>query len=47
MSVEYDLKSVKMPYLSGGMLRLFAGLAEGPLRRRYAGGTAGHRQSLG
>ncbi len=29
---EYDLKSVKLPYLSGGMLRLFASLVEGPLK---------------
>ena len=28
----YDLKSVKMPYLSGFPLRLIAGLVEGPLR---------------
>ncbi len=28
---EYDLKSVKLPYLSGGMLRLFVSLVEGPL----------------
>lgn len=28
----YDLKSVKLPYLSGGMLRLFVQLVEGPLR---------------
>ena len=28
----YDLKSVKMPYLAGGMLRLFVKLVEGPLR---------------
>ena len=27
----YDLKSVKLPYLSGGLLRLFVSLAEGPL----------------
>lgn len=27
----YDLKSVKLPYLSGGLLRLFASLVEGPL----------------
>jgi Asp-tRNA(Asn)/Glu-tRNA(Gln) amidotransferase A subunit family amidase len=27
----YDLKSIKMPYLSGGLLRLFASLLEGPL----------------
>jgi len=28
----YDLKSVKLPYLSGAMLRLFISLVEGPLR---------------
>ena len=28
----YDLKSVKLPYLAGGMLRFFALLVEGPLR---------------
>ena len=28
----YDLKSVKLPYLTGGMLSLFASLMEGPLR---------------
>jgi Asp-tRNA(Asn)/Glu-tRNA(Gln) amidotransferase A subunit family amidase len=27
----YDLKSVKLPYLAGGMLRLFANLLESPL----------------
>ncbi|MBI5353027.1 MAG: amidase [Chloroflexi bacterium] len=27
----YDLKSVKLPYLSGGLLKLFAALVEGPL----------------
>ena len=27
----YDLKSVKLPYLSGGLLRLFTALVEGPL----------------
>lgn len=27
----YDLKSVKLPYLSGGLLRIFASLVEGPL----------------
>jgi Asp-tRNA(Asn)/Glu-tRNA(Gln) amidotransferase A subunit family amidase len=27
----YDLKSVKLPYLSGGVLKLFASLLEGPL----------------
>jgi Asp-tRNA(Asn)/Glu-tRNA(Gln) amidotransferase A subunit family amidase len=27
----YDLKSVKLPYLSGGLLRLFVSLVEGPL----------------
>ena len=29
--IVYDLKSVKLPYLSGGLLRLFAALVEGPL----------------
>ncbi|MCK6538605.1 MAG: amidase [Anaerolineales bacterium] len=29
----YDLKSVKLPYLAGGMLKLFASLVEGPLGR--------------
>ncbi len=29
---SYDLKSVKLPYLSGTALRLFVALAEGPLR---------------
>lgn len=28
----YDLKSVKLPYLAGGMLKFFAALVEGPLR---------------
>ena len=28
----YDLKSVKLPYMAGGMLRLFVKLVEGPLR---------------
>lgn len=27
----YDLKSVKLPYLTGGLLRLFVSLVEGPL----------------
>jgi Asp-tRNA(Asn)/Glu-tRNA(Gln) amidotransferase A subunit family amidase len=27
----YDLKSAKLPYLSGGLLRVFASLVEGPL----------------
>lgn len=27
----YDLKSVKLPYFSGGLLKLFASLVEGPL----------------
>ncbi len=27
----YDLKSIKLPYLSGGLLRLFVSLVEGPL----------------
>lgn len=29
---EYDLKSVKLPYLAGGALKLFASLLEGPLQ---------------
>lgn len=29
---EYDLKSVKLPYLAGGALKLFAALLEGPLQ---------------
>jgi Asp-tRNA(Asn)/Glu-tRNA(Gln) amidotransferase A subunit family amidase len=29
---EYDLKSVKLPYLAGGTLKLFAALVEGPLK---------------
>ena len=28
----YDLKSVKLPYLAGGILKAFASLVEGPLR---------------
>lgn len=32
MDNQYDLKSVKLPYLSGGMLKLFASLVEGPLK---------------
>lgn len=32
MENQYDLKSVKLPYLSGGMLKLFASLVEGPLK---------------
>ncbi len=31
MKNVYDLKSVKLPYLSGGLLKLFASLVEGPL----------------
>ena len=31
MSDVYDLKSVKLPYLAGGALKLFAALVEGPL----------------
>lgn len=31
MEDVYDLKSVKLPYLSGGMLKLFVALLEGPL----------------
>jgi Asp-tRNA(Asn)/Glu-tRNA(Gln) amidotransferase A subunit family amidase len=31
MKDVYDLKSVKLPYLSGGMLKLFASAVEGPL----------------
>lgn len=32
MDNQYDLKSVKLPYLSGGLLKLFASLVEGPLK---------------
>jgi len=32
MENQYDLKSVKLPYLAGGMLKLFASLLEGPLQ---------------
>ena len=32
MNNQYDLKSVKLPYLSGGLLKLFASLVEGPLK---------------
>ncbi len=32
MKDGYDLKSVKLPYLAGGALKLFAALVEGPLR---------------
>jgi len=32
MDNQYDLKSVKLPYLSGGLLKLFASLIEGPLK---------------
>jgi len=32
MSSAYDLKSVRLPYLSGKALEIFASLAEGPLR---------------
>ncbi|HNB42453.1 MAG TPA: amidase, partial [Anaerolineales bacterium] len=32
MSNEYDLKSVKLPYLAGGVLKLFASLVEGSLQ---------------
>lgn len=32
MKDVYDLKSVKLPYLAGGMLKFFAALVEGPLR---------------
>ena len=32
MNNEYDLKSVKLPYLAGGVLKLFASLVEGPLQ---------------
>ena len=32
MDNQYDLKSVKLPYLAGGMLKLFASLLEGPLQ---------------
>lgn len=31
MKNVYDLKSVKLPYLAGGMLKLFTSLVEGPL----------------
>jgi Asp-tRNA(Asn)/Glu-tRNA(Gln) amidotransferase A subunit family amidase len=31
-TTEYDLKSVKLPYLSGAALRLFVGALEGPLQ---------------
>ena len=31
MKNVYDLKSVKLPYLAGGMLKFFAALVEGPL----------------
>ena len=33
MSNEYELKSVKLPYLAGGALKLFAALLEGPLQK--------------
>jgi Asp-tRNA(Asn)/Glu-tRNA(Gln) amidotransferase A subunit family amidase len=32
MSDEYDLKSVKLPYLAGGALKLFASLVEGTIQ---------------
>lgn len=32
MSDAYDLKDVKLPYLSGGALKFFASLVEGPLQ---------------
>lgn len=32
MSDVYDLKSVKLPYLAGGVLKFFASLVEGPLQ---------------
>ncbi len=32
MKDVYDLKSVKLPYLAGGILKLFTSLVEGPLR---------------
>ncbi len=32
MKDVYDLKSVKLPYLAGGVLKFFASLVEGPLR---------------
>lgn len=32
MDNQYDLKSVKLPYLAGGLLKLFASLVEGPLK---------------
>jgi len=31
MDNQYDLKSVKLPYLAGGLLKFFASLVEGPL----------------
>jgi Asp-tRNA(Asn)/Glu-tRNA(Gln) amidotransferase A subunit family amidase len=31
MENQYDLKSVKLPYLAGGALKIFASLVEGPL----------------
>lgn len=31
MENQYDLKSVKLPYLAGGILKLFTSLVEGPL----------------
>ena len=40
----YDLKSVKLPYLAGGLLRLFVSLVEGPLGRLL---TPGLLQSAG
>lgn len=32
MKDVYDLKSIKLPYLAGGMLKFFVALVEGPLR---------------
>ncbi|MBK9782242.1 MAG: amidase [Anaerolineales bacterium] len=32
MANQYDLKSVKLPYLAGGVLKLFASLVEGALK---------------
>ena len=32
MKDVYDLKSVKLPYMAGGVLKLFVSLVEGPLR---------------
>ena len=37
----YDLKSVTLPYLSGGLLPLFISLAEGPLGGLLIGDSNG------